>query len=276
VITVLMRVLLLPCLAFVLVVGGCFGKEAHDGLFLLRWIETPRNRGLFKDTPAEDLCELVPLETFNHTTDQAKYAALRESLLEGDVIAYWMTSGEVGRALLKGQWNKAVYGAVKYGHLGILIKDPKNPERLVMFSSEGFKGANQDDDLENLDEHSFEVFRLDKIARLDTARLQEFSRLAIDKGGNFFGYDFSGMLGLWNGNLKPSRPEDISREYICSTTVVAALYYSGVELEACTRRGFFDSVTPLQVVESKGRFIDLPEMHVQLVEIESSSCAFRK
>ena len=264
----LSRKLPLSTLAFLLLVGGCSGKQAHDGFFLLRWIEKPRNRGIWEETPTADRCEFSKCGSFNRQNGSVSFGEVRGHLQEGDVVACWLSVDEVNKELLKGKVNTAIYGAVKYGHLGILVKDPKNPERLVLFSSEGFKGPNVDEDLDDLKEHSFDAFRLDKTARLNAERLREFVVLSIEKAGKWNGYDFSGMFGLWNGDLKPSRPEDIDNEYICSTVVVAALYYSGVELEASHRRGLLDSVTPFQVVSSKGRFVRLPQMHVEAVALE--------
>jgi len=248
--------------------GGCFGTRAHDGFFLLRWVEKPSNRGLWEETPKRDRCEFSRVAVFDHRKDGARFAEIRDGLREGDVVGYWLSGGEVGRALVRGRLTKVLYGLFKYGHLGILVEDPEEPGRLVMFSSEGFKGPNVTEDVEALEGHSFDVFRLDQGSRLDVERLREFARLSMEKAGKWTGYDFSGMFGLWNDELQPSQPEEIGKEYICSTTVIAALYYSGVELETTHRRGVLDVITPLQVVASKGRIIVLPDMQVEVVTFE--------
>jgi hypothetical protein len=41
---------------------------------------------------------------------------------------------------------------------------------------------------------------------------------------------------------------------------VAALYYSGLELDAVQRNGVLDLVSPKQVVTSKGMIIALPDV----------------
>lgn len=81
---------------------------------------------------------------------------------------------------------------------------------------------------------------------------------------------FSGMFGLWNSNLSPKNPDDVGYDYICSTVVLTALYYAGLELGANRRDGILDLVTPAQVVDSKGRFIPLPDMAVEVVAVQSS------
>jgi hypothetical protein len=89
--------------------------------------------------------------------------------------------------------------------------------------------------------------------------LNEFIQLAMKKAGHWYVYDFSGMFGMWNSNLKPNKPDEIGHDYICSTIVLTALYYSGLELDAYRRGGLLDLVTPAQVIESKGRLITPPE-----------------
>jgi hypothetical protein len=98
----------------------------------------------------------------------------------------------------------------------------------------------------------------------DVGRMREFVSLSRARGEDWYGYDFSGMFGLWNSNLKPDRPGSIGHDYICSTVVVAALYYAGLQLDAIQRGGIADVVTPKQVVTSRGHFIPLPEVEIRL------------
>ncbi|MEJ2407549.1 MAG: hypothetical protein P8171_25460, partial [Candidatus Thiodiazotropha sp.] len=158
-----------------------------------------------------------------------------------------------------GDLAKLGYGLLKYGHLAIVVDEQGDSGKLRLFSSESFKGPNTREDIATLKEHSFDVYRLDKWNRVDVQRFHEFVQLAKDKAGKWYGYDFSGMFGLWNSNLRPTRAEEIGHDYICSTVVVTALYYGGVELDAIQRNGIADVVTPLQVVASKGRVIDSPK-----------------
>jgi hypothetical protein len=146
----------------------------------------------------------------------------------------------------------------KYGHLAIVVEDAEHPGRKVLFTSQSLKGVNIDEDLDTLRAHNWDVYRLDKWARIDKHRFNDYVGYCRQAAGHFSGYDFSGMFALWNANLKPSDKEDIGTEYICSTAVVTILYYAGFESDAIQRDGWFDLVTPYQVVKARGRFIPLP------------------
>ena len=91
--------------------------------------------------------------------------------------------------------------------------------------------------------------------RVDKNRLYEFIRAGIEKGQSEDAfYDNFSAIGLRNANLKPRTKDDIGGGYICSTAVVSALYYSGVELDNMRSSSYIDLVSPKQVVTSKGRF----------------------
>ena len=162
-----------------------------------------------------------------------------------------MPPSEARRQIATGHLNVIGYSVLKYGHLAIVVRDPEKPERLCLFSSESFKGPNTAEDVSTLAQHDWDAYRLDRWDRVDQRRIQEFVRLARKKAGNWFGYDFTGMFGIWNANLTPSRPEEIGDEYICSTVVVACLWYAGVHLDAVRSRAA-DLCSPNQVVCSKG------------------------
>jgi len=59
--------------------------------------------------------------------------------------------------------------------------------------------------------------------------------------------------GINNATTNPQTVEDIDDEYSCATLVVAALHYSGFELHATHRDGWFDMVSPRQVIESRAK-----------------------
>jgi hypothetical protein len=120
-----------------------------------------------------------------------------------------------------------------------------------------------------LEDQRWDIFRLNKSERINTKRLDEFVKLSIEKAGKWNGYDFTGIFGVWNSNTKPASPGKIGKEYICSTVVVAALYYAGVELDAVKRGGIADIVTPKQVLMSKGCIVDIPDISVEGKEVQS-------
>ena len=71
------------------------------------------------------------------------------------------------------------------------------------------------------------------------------------------------MFGLWNSNLTPAQPDEIGHDYICSTAVVAALYYAGLELDAVRNWGYLDLCSPKQVVSSRGRILPPPKARLE-------------
>ena len=236
--------------------------KQNRGLYILRWVEKPSSRGVSHQADPKDRTKFDLVTSFDQQ-EPGTFAEQKEQLKEGDLIAYWMKTNESRRAILKGDVNKIGYRLLDYGHLAMLVKDPENPRKLLLLSSQSFKGANTKDDIKTLKDHSWDAYRLDKWKRIDQARLQEFIKHASSKAGHWAGYDFSGMFAMWNSNLKPEHLDKVGHDYICSTIVVAALYYSGLELDAVQRKGLLDLVSPKQVVTSKGRIIELPEVELK-------------
>ena len=231
-----------------------------SGWFILKWMEKPAANGPSKQAKPEDVTQFIQVHAFEREANDATFQKTLEQLREGDVLAYRMGKWEARKKIFTGKLNNVAYRLYKYGHLAIVVRDPEDMSKLRIFSSESFKGANMREGLDTLRTHSFDVYRLDKWSRVDRARLNEFVQIAMKKSGKWYGYDFSGMFGLWNSNLKPTKPEEVGHDYICSTIVLTALQYSGVELDAYKRSGLLDLVTPGQVVASKGRIITPPEV----------------
>ena len=100
------------------------------------------------------------------------------------------------------------------------------------------------DSVHTLKDHCFAVYRLN--------RFHDFVQKSQEKAGNWIGYDFSGMFGVWNSNLRPNDAKAIGHDYICSTIVAAALYYAGADMKVSGRAGLLDLVSPRQVVMSHG------------------------
>ena len=249
----------LPPLFALFLLAACATPAGRDGKwYALRWAEQPSPRGPSTRADPADLAQFELALSYDAQTDRATFAELTAKLRRGDVIAYRMGQAHARKEILKGHLNKVGYRVLAYGHLALLVSDPQDPARLVIFSSQSFKGPNIDEGLDTLREQDWDVYRLDQWDRVNQPRLAEFVRLSHEKAGNWRGYDFSGMFGLWNSNLKPATPEAIGHDYICSTVVVAALYYAGLELDAVRRFGIGDLVSPLQVVSSKGVLIPVP------------------
>ncbi|MNC90069.1 hypothetical protein D3C83_61170 [compost metagenome] len=96
-------------------------------------------------------------------------------------------------------------------------------------------------------------------------------KLSLEKSAELFGYGFSGMLGLSrpSAGLRPKRPSELGHESISSTVVAAAFRYSGLELDA-TGQPRLDSLTPLQIVTSRGRLVPPPNVSLQAELVEDS------
>jgi hypothetical protein len=249
-----------------LAIAAC-APTTHDtqnrGWRVLRWVETPSSRGVSQEADPKDRTRFDFVTGYDqHQPDT--FAERGNQLREGDLVAYWMKKNESRRAILKGDVNKVGYRLLEYGHLAMVVKNPDNPKTLLLLSSQSFKGANTEEDVGSLVGHSWDAYRLNQWQRVDLARLHEFVKHARSRAGHWAGYDFSGMFAMWNSNLKPDRPDKIGHDYICSTIVVAALYYSGLELDAVKRCGLFDLVSPKQVVTSKGRIIPVPEVELRV------------
>ncbi len=253
--------------AFCLFTIAACAPSANDpqcqGWCTLRWVEKPSSNGVSKRAKPEDRTQFDFVTAFDHAAPET-FESRKAALREGDLVAYWMKTGEARRAIMKGNLNTIGYRLLSYGHLAIVVKDPHDKNKLRLFSSQSFKGPNIREDIDTLKDHSWDIYRLDQWQRIDKKRLYEFVDLVQARAGNWAGYDFSGMFALWNSNLEPSEAKKIGRDYICSTVVVAALYYSGLELDAVQRQGLLDLVSPKQVVSSKGRIIALPDVELKV------------
>ena len=191
----------------------------------------------------------------NELTDD-EWEKVSDRIQVGDVIAYSKEKWNARRELFaKGKATVIGYRLFKYGHLAIVVEDPDQPGRKVLFTSQGQKGVNIDEDIDSLRTLNWESWRLNKWDRIDIKKINEGVKSCKEKSGHFFGYDYSGMFSIWNENLKPETVKDFGDEYICSTAVVTLLYFGGFESDSTPRREF-DLITPFQVVRAKGVFVD--------------------
>lgn len=233
--------------------AGCVlipNNNRHKAYLVLRWVEKPNTKGPSTAADPDDRIKFDKLLSYDQKS-KVDFAKVKSQLREGDLVAYTMSHREVTGRMITGRVNAIGYGLLEYGHLAIIVDMPG--EGLRLFSSQSFLGPNTKEDLDTLKKHNWDAYRMDKWNRVDTGRLHEFVGLAEKKAGTWIGYDFSGMFGLWNSNLDPDKPENIGHDYICSTIVLAALYYSGVQSDALRNHGYLDLCSPLQVVSSAGR-----------------------
>lgn len=245
-------------LSVLVLCAGCSGTPKHGGWFAVRWMEKPGTQRPTAEVAEHDTARFDPVFSYDARSDSAAFEHLAGEIREGDLIAFRMTFWDAYRRILTLQLHKLPYRFFKYGHLALVVQDPESPSQLRQFSSDSFKGVNVKYDLESLKKHDFDIFRLNKWERVNRTRLNEFVGKAIARSGRWSGYDFLGMFGLNNSSMRPTDAQTIGRDFTCSTVVVSALYYAGLDLDAIRREGFLDIVTPQQVVNSRGRFIPAP------------------
>ncbi|MCP5537338.1 MAG: hypothetical protein H7A51_14040 [Akkermansiaceae bacterium] len=195
-----------------------------------------------------------------HTKGDSGLNDVCKVIQEGDLVAFRMTDKEKRDELLHGNIKAVSYLMMQYAHLSIAVKDPDNPRALRLYTSQGARGPNILDTLDELAHHSFDVYRLDRWKQLDMVRLREFVHRSINKKNKIFSYNFVGMVGIWSNCLEPHTPSEIGDDYLCSTAVAAALHYSGLDLDAVRCCEALNMVSPLRVVSSTGRIMPRREM----------------
>jgi hypothetical protein len=243
-----MKNLPLILLAIFLTGAGC--TDGKRGWLTMRWVEKPVYAEDMQDVPEEKRLHFDKVG--GYTDGEGAFAEVKESLREGDVIAFRMTGKEARNDLARGRLGAAGYEILDYGHLAILTHVEGN-ETLKLLTTLPFNGPNTKEDVDSISERSFDVYRLNRWDKVDLDRFHEFVQKAEDKAGNWIGYDFTGMFGVWNSNLRPDEAKAIGHDYICSTLVAAALYYAGADMMVSSRAGWLDLVSPRQVVTSHGR-----------------------
>lgn len=236
----------------VLLLSAC--SSTQRGSTMMRWAEKPRYEKPMAHVSEEKRLHFEKVGSY--TEGKKGFQKIKRKLREGDVIAYKMTRNEARKDVLRGNINSVGYRVLDYGHLAILTQVKGKPG-LHLLSSQSFKGPNTDEDINTLKDHSFDVYRLNRWNQVDLARFHEFVEKSKAKAGNWIGYDFSGMFGFWNSNLRPDKAEAIGYDYICSTIVAAALYYAGADMQVSRRNGYLDLVSPRQVISSHGVLRDI-------------------
>ena len=230
-----------------LAVVGC--SQSRRGFFVMRWVEKPVYTEPMQGVPEEKRLHFDKVG--GYAEGDEGFSDVMKELREGDVIAYRMTTKESRGDVLRGRLNSVGYRILDYGHLAILTYVDGN-ETLKLLSSQAFKGPNTKEDVHTLKDHSFDVYRLNRWDKVDLDRFHQFVEKSQEKAGNWIGYDFSGMFGVWNSNLRPKEAKAIGHDYICSTIIAAALYYAGADMKVSSRAGWLDLVSPRQVVTSHG------------------------
>lgn len=176
-----------------------------------------------------------------------------EELQPGDIVSFWMSHDEALSYLRCGVVQKIPYELFQYGHLALVVESPDEPGRLRLLQLAMGQAANIDAGMDYLTDKSWCAFR-PPVGSVDDDRLAEFvDRVVLTASDPGTAYDYLGVLGWKNSSWQPETLEEVGSSYSCATLVVAALHYSGYELDAVHRAGRLDVVTPKQVVMSWGR-----------------------
>ena len=215
------------------------------------WIKPTEDEVTACNVPIENRANFEMIAT--HSLDNGNPDSLIGTIREGDVLAFRMTDQQKKDGMLQGSVRTFGYAIMKYAHLAIAVRDPKNPSELRLYTSQALRGPNLLDDLGELKKHSFDVYRLDQVDRLNMERLREFAAVSAEKTNKWIGYNFLGMLGIWSNQLEPEQVEDIGDDYICSTSVAAALHYAGLDLDGVRCCEALNMISPWRVVKSGGR-----------------------
>ena len=207
-----------------------------------------------------DRLSFEPVTSYRRNMGKAVLNEKIKLLKEGDLVAASLGKIESSHNLIVNRKiNYIAYTVLDYGHLDIVVYDIKGSGEKVLFTCQSFEGVNAKRHLQNLDNRDWDAFRMPNWERVDKDRLYDFIRTGIARyqSEDAF-YDNLSAIGLRNANLNPRTMDDIRGGYICSTAVVSALYYSGVELDNMRSSSYIDLVSPKQVVTSKGRFFNPP------------------
>lgn len=160
----------------------------------------------------------------------------RDLVRPGDLIVNYMRTG---RAAKMQQW---LFCILPHGH-AMIVLDPSAPDGLLECRFHGSRRGGP----EELKLYSYNtVYRLKEPERVNLSRLNEFAAVACEQCGK---YNFASWVGR-NDEMTPDRPEEISRQYTCSTMVAAAYHYAGITLRESENAK--SVVTPINLVDSAG------------------------
>ena len=232
-------------------ISGCGEISPHSGRIPFSWIEKPPAIPKGSNSVTMGIA-------MEHRSDAGPLSpSERHSLRPGDVIAFHMSHQDTWKQLRKGSVQKLPYELFRYGHIALVVPVAGESElRLLQVAMK--QAVNTDEDLNYLTGKSWLVYRPPH-GSVDPARLEEFSRQVTENANDTkAAYDYSGALGINNAPYRPDFIDEIGNEFSCATLVVAALHYSGFSLDAVHRNGFFDIVTPQQVVESHAAVSENP------------------
>lgn len=251
-----MKKLLVLILLLGLINTSCDTRTTpHKGTFPFSTMEKPlSHRSAKKKAKATALVQLE--EVLHYTPDKAQqFDKITKNLKAGDVIAFYMSHTEARLNLKQRKIQKIPYELFSFGHLAIVTTTTSSSE-LKLLQVAMKQSINTDSGLGYLKDKSWQVYRPPSNS-VAIGKLCEFSQHVSTTGKP--GYSYTASLGLTNGDIHPDCRSEIKDKYTCTTLVVAALNYSGFQLHTPRRNGYFDLITPQQVVMSWGSPVHSPE-----------------
>lgn len=245
------------------VITSCSTQAPHNGLLPFSMMEKPLSKrsATFKARKSKQspqkMTEVVRYDAMSSTnpTDLNK---ARTQIQAGDVIAFYMSQKTAREYLQRGAIQKTPYMLFSYGHLALVVPNPdkdinqQTHSDLKLLQVAMRQAVNTSDGLEYLADKSWVVLRPPE-GSINKVHLHQFTSEVVKKGSSSQkAYHYTAAFGLWNGYHHPVTPAQISKEYTCSTLIIAALNYSGYHLYSARRYGILDIITPRQVTESWG------------------------
>ena len=225
--------------------ANCSNTIPHNGRLPFTWMEKP---------PTSDLESSEPMQVIHRHSDPDTNPTDQElALLQvGDVIAFTMSHQQAWSHLRKGKIQKVPYELFRYGHLALVVPDPNGSDELRILQVAMKQAVTASDGFEYLDGKTWEIHRPPS-GSVDADRLASFTKQVTENAADpKRAYDYGSVTGWKNSPWQPETKSEIGERFSCTTLVIAALHYSGYELDAVHRGGRFDLVTPRQVVESSG------------------------
>ena len=220
-------------------------------LFALWSLVSCAGDGLHQGRPPFSFLERAPMGSKAHERGLQRTLVSMDQLEVGDVVAFWMGHGDALGYLRRGVIQKVPYEVFQYGHLALVVEAPDGSGDLRLLQVAMGEAVNVEDGMDYLEGKQWDVFRPPS-GSVDHVRLREFVELATTRASDpKRAYDYVGILGWKNAPYQPQNPEEVGSRFSCATLVIAALHYSGFELDAVHRAGRLDVVTPRQVVTSR-------------------------
>lgn len=222
----------------------------HNGTFPFSTMDKAPNKGQALKRSQQESVEKLKIIANYSPQEPNKFQPISKQLRAGDIIAFSMSHTQAREQLRKFSIQKIPYEFFRFGHLAILTHPSSSDTRNLHLLQVAMKQqVNVDSDLSYLKDKSWIVYRAPD-GSISSEKLTEFTLAVCSK--HTAKYDYTATVGIFNGNIHPSSDLEFKKKYTCATLAVAALHHAGFQLHTLHRKGYFDIITPRQVVDSWG------------------------